>query len=209
MSGSLPRRGALVLAVFGLAFALVACGGGDSDSDSASDGETPAPATTASSNVSPPTLARTELATRVQTFDPATLSRAHTQGTVEYEQKPPVGGPHAPAWQNCGAYSEPVRTELAVHSMEHGAVWITYRPSLAQPQVAMLRTLAATSRYVLLSPWADETLPSIVVASAWGLQLKVDSLTDPALTAFVREYAAGPQTPEPGAACSGAVGTPR
>jgi hypothetical protein len=48
---------------------------------------------------------------------------------VDYPQSPPVGGPHNPIWQNCGFYSKPVRDEYAVHSMEHGAVWITYSPT--------------------------------------------------------------------------------
>jgi hypothetical protein len=32
-------------------------------------------------------------------------------------------------WQNCGFHSDPVRNETAVHSMEHGAVWVSYRPA--------------------------------------------------------------------------------
>jgi hypothetical protein len=58
------------------------------------------------------------------------LSRDHTKEPVDYPQSPPVGGPHNPIWQNCGFYSKPVRNENAVHSMEHGAVWITYSPDL-------------------------------------------------------------------------------
>ena len=66
----------------------------------------------------------------------------HVKGSVDYMQSPPVGGDHASIWQNCGFYSEPVRNETAVHSMEHGAVWITYRPGLPTEQVDKLRELA-------------------------------------------------------------------
>ncbi|MPZ29305.1 MAG: DUF3105 domain-containing protein, partial [Micromonosporaceae bacterium] len=47
-----------------------------------------------------------------------------------------------------------------------------------------------------------------VVASAWGKQLPLDSADDPRLKEFVRTFAQGPQTPEPGAPCTGGAGEP-
>lgn len=134
------------------------------------------------------------------------LSRNHTEAPVDYPQNPPVGGDHNPVWQNCGFYSKPIRNENAVHSLEHGAVWITYRPDLPQGQVETIKNLAEKS-YVLASPYPG--LPSPVAASAWGKQLKVDSANDPRLEQFVSAYRQGPQTPEPGAPCTGGVGAPQ
>ncbi|WP_378101662.1 DUF3105 domain-containing protein [Cellulomonas sp. T2.31MG-18] len=119
---------------------------------------------------------------------------------------PPVGGDHSEIVQNCGSYSTPVADENAGHSLEHGAVWITHDPNLPAAQLATLKSLAAKSSYVLVTPRAS--LPAEVVASAWGLQLQLSSTNDPRLAAFVTKYANGPQTPEPGAACSGGTGTP-
>ncbi|WP_298460637.1 DUF3105 domain-containing protein [uncultured Cellulomonas sp.] len=140
----------------------------------------------------------------VQTF--TDLASTHVQTPVEYEQVPPVGGDHNPVWQNCGVYSEPVQNVNAVHSLEHGAVWITYDPELPADEVEALEARAASNNYVLVSPY--EGLPSPVVASAWGLQLQLEDASDERLDAFVRKYVRGEQTPEPGAACSGGVGTP-
>ena len=125
----------------------------------------------------------------------------HVDGPVAYAQVPPVGGEHSLVWQNCGYYPAPVASETAVHSLEHGAVWITYRPDLPQDQVDALRALADDQTYVLVSPFPD--LPSPVVASSWGEQLQLDSATSPDLAQFVRAFRQGPRTPEPGAACSG------
>jgi hypothetical protein len=133
------------------------------------------------------------------------LSRNHTNEPVNYPQSPPVGGPHNPIWQNCGFYSKPVRNEYAVHSMEHGAVWITYSPDLPKDQVEKIKSLTQKS-YVLASPYPG--LPTPVVASAWGKQLKLNSANDFRLEQFVRAYGQGPQNPEPGAPCSGGVGSP-
>ena len=130
----------------------------------------------------------------------------HSEGNVSYDQNPPAGGEHNPVWQNCGFYPEPVRNETAVHSLEHGAVWITYREGLPQAQVDQLQGIATSNNYVLVSPYPD--LPSPVVASAWGNQVQLEGADDPALEDFISAFQQGPQTPEPGAACSGGVGSP-
>ncbi len=135
-----------------------------------------------------------------------TLSQTHLTSPVTYPQIPPVGGPHSPIWQNCGIYDKPVANENAVHSLEHGAVWITYQPGLPADQIAQLQALVRGQTYMLLSPYTG--LPSPIVASAWSTQLKLTSASDPRLADFIKTYKQGPQTPEPGAACSGGVGTP-
>lgn len=140
----------------------------------------------------------------VQTF--AGLSRDHVAGPVRYPQTPPVGGPHAALWQNCGAYPTPVANENAVHSLEHGVVWITYRPDLRAADVTALRDLASRNTRVLVSPFPG--LPAAVVATAWGVQLRLTGVQDPRLSRFVTAYDAGRTAPEPGGECTGGVGTP-
>lgn len=134
------------------------------------------------------------------------LSRQHVSGKVNYPQNPPVGGNHNPVWQNCGMYSTAIANENAVHSLEHGAVWVTYQPSLGQQDVEQLRSLLRGHSYILLSPYPG--LPSPVVISAWGVQLQVKSASDPRLALFLTKYEQGPQTPEPGASCASGTGTP-
>ncbi len=134
------------------------------------------------------------------------LARNHVPGAVTYPQTPPVGGPHNGVWLNCGIYDAPVANENAVHSLEHGAVWLTYLPSLPSRDVDTLRSLVSGHDYVILSPYPG--LPTPVVISAWGLQLRVQSASDPRLAQFIAKYAQGPQTPEPGASCTGGTGTP-
>jgi hypothetical protein len=138
----------------------------------------------------------------VKTYDVGPAGR-HTEGDVDYAQSPPVGGPHNPVWQNCGFYDQPVRDENAVHSLEHGAVWITYSPSLPQNQVDQLRDIAESQSYILVSPYPDLPDNTPVVASAWGKQVGLDGADDPDLESFIRAYRQGPQTPEPGALCDG------
>jgi hypothetical protein len=140
---------------------------------------------------------------KAQTYDVAGAD--HVKGAVSYPQTPPVGGDHNPVWQTCGAYAEPIESEKGVHSMEHGAVWITYRPDLPAAEIQTLRALAEQG-YVLVSPYPG--LPAPIVASAWGKQLSAESANDAGIVAFVQEFRQGPQTPEPGAICTNGFGRP-
>ena len=135
----------------------------------------------------------------VETY--SNLTRNHVQTQVGYPQVPGVGGDHSATWTNCGIYPEPVNEERAVHSLEHGAVWITYKPGLSPADLGTLTTLVKNNPYVLLSPHPAQA--SAVTASAWGIQLNVSNTGDTRLPIFIKAYAMGPQTPEPGAACSG------
>ena len=128
-------------------------------------------------------------------------SRDHTEEVVSYPQNPPVGGDHSAVWQNSGFYDEPVRDENAVHTLEHGAVWITYSPDLPADQKDRIRGLVEAQTCMLASPSEDARSP--VVASAWGKQLALEGADSPDLEQFVRAYRLGPDTPEPGAACTG------
>ena len=146
------------------------------------------------------------------------LAHDHVSGPVTYSVTPPVGGPHNATWMNCGIYDQSVHNERAVHNLEHGAVWITYQPSLPQSEVSQLRAFVdkqtmvtsvggAASRYMDLTPYPG--LPSPIIISSWGFQLKVSSPADPRLQQFVNKFRASPTyTPEYGSACTGGVGTP-
>jgi hypothetical protein len=146
------------------------------------------------------------------------LPRNHVTGPVKYSVTPPVGGDHNGTWMNCGVYDKPVPSERAVHNLEHGAIWITYSPSLPPSKVSQLRAFftrqavlnpdgAGSSRYIDLTPFPG--LPSPIVATAWGFQLRLTSPTDPRLQQFVSRFRVSQQfTPEFGGPCTGGVGTP-
>ena len=143
----------------------------------------------------------------VQTYPDRVEYHEHVEFVKEPEGNlPPVFGEHFAAWQNCGIYTEAVNHGNALHSMEHGAVWLTYRPDLDESKVKSLQDLARGHGYVLMAPYAKQI--SDVVLTAWGVQLVIDSFPDDRVAKFIAYYEEGPQNPEPGAPCSGAIGTP-
>ena len=130
----------------------------------------------------------------------------HRTGQISYTETPPMGGAHHVVWQNCGAYDAPIHEEHGVHSMEHGAIWITYRPDLADGEVQALRALARDD-FMLLSPFPG--LPSPIVLSAWNHQLRLDRADDPKIRGFISRYKNNPSTtPEFGASCTGGTSAP-
>ena len=143
--------------------------------------------------------------TGIETFK---VTQGHKDGRISYPMTPPVGGEHNPAWQNCGIYETQIALENAVHSLEHGAVWVTYRPDLKAEDVQKLRDVVRGQLYTLLSPYQYGALDKAVVVVAWGLRLQLEKADDPRLAQFVAKYASGSQTPEPGAPCTGGLGNP-
>jgi hypothetical protein len=129
-----------------------------------------------------------------------TEERDHVGTTVEYPQTPPAGGKHNPLPQSCAVYTAPIPNEHAVHSLEHGAVWVTYRPDLPAAQIETLKGKVEGNPFRLLSPFPG--LKSAVSLQAWGRQIFVESASDPKVDKFLEAYTDGPQKPENGA-CQG------
>ncbi|MGD9958975.1 DUF3105 domain-containing protein [Nocardioides sp.] len=129
------------------------------------------------------------------------IPRYHTEGKVDYGQVPPVGGPHNPVWLACGSFDAPVPDENAVHDLEHGTVWITYRPGLSPLQVDALTRMLPDDG--IISPY--EGLPAPVVVTVWGRQLALTGADDPRLPLFLEEFGGGQTAPEPLATCGGGL----
>jgi hypothetical protein len=97
-------------------------------------------------------------------------------------------------------YPAEIPKEQAVHSLEHGAVWVTYRPDLAQDQIDALTEKVSGRGFMLMSPFPGQDKP--ISLQAWGYQLKVDSADDDRIDEFVSALRQN-ATQEPGVGCSG------
>jgi len=120
--------------------------------------------------------------------DPNLVQAAqHQSGPIKYGQNPPVAGKHNPDWQNCmgDVYSAAIANEHAVHSMEHGAVWVVYNPAkLDKDQIAALAKKVEGKDYTLMSPM--DNLDTAVSVQAWGFQLKTDNPADNRIDQFIK-----------------------
>ena len=136
---------------------------------------------------------------------PATTNRT-VKGPIEYERQPPTNGDHDPLWQNCGFYEKPIKDRHAVHSMDHGVVWITHRPDLPRRQIEALRPYG-DQRYVIVSPYPGQDAP--VIATSWRVQLELEGPGDPRLRQFVEGFRISELSPLSGNRCALGVGNPK
>ena len=130
----------------------------------------------------------------------------HVTTSVSYRESPPVGGPHDPEWADCTGtvYDVDIRHENAVHSLEHGAVWITYDPdAIHSGDLAVLEKLVTGTTGLMLSPY--QGLSSPISLQSWNHQLFVDRATDQRVRQFANFLAFNDTVPgaypEVGASC--------
>ncbi len=124
---------------------------------------------------------------------------------ASYDRGPPTNGDHDPFWWNCGFYDEPIDEAKAVHSLDHGVVWITYSPDLPASEVETLRRHGA-ERYVIVSPYPEQDAP--VIATSWRVQLELDGAGDPRLGQFVDQFRVSGIAPLAGNGCTKGSGEP-
>jgi hypothetical protein len=124
----------------------------------------------------------------------------HLLDHITYPDPAPSGGDHPPApyWLTCGAYEGAVPPELAVHSLEHGAVWIALGPDSTPDDRAAAESLADGAK-VIVSDVPDLANPVELVA--WGFRLPLETADDERAEQFLDRFIDATTAPEPGASC--------
>lgn len=98
-----------------------------------------------------------------------------------YNSNPPSSGAHYPSPANWGVYEYEVNDRIFLHNLEHGGIWIAYRPSVSAEVVGDLKGIVKEfggSKIVMAPRSANDADIAIV---AWTRVLKFD-LTNGALT---------------------------
>ncbi|WP_030687248.1 DUF3105 domain-containing protein [Streptomyces sp. NRRL B-1347] len=139
-------------------------------------------------------------------WDSKKLGRTHVEGKVKYPVTPPVGGNHNQVWMNCNGdvYQNEIPNENAVHSLEHGSVWVTYNDQAKPADLKKLEAKVKKTPYSLMSPVKKQKEPLLL--TAWGHQRAVTGADDAKVNSFFSTFVQGKQTPEPGAACTNGKG---
>lgn len=114
------------------------------------------------------------------------IGRSHVNvgdNHVAYNSNPPTSGPHSEAlpW---GFNEEEISDENAVHNLEHGGIWISYK-NLDEESVDVLREIARdNSQSIIVSPRTAND--STVAVVSWGQILKLDNVDKEEINAFIK-----------------------
>lgn len=85
---------------------------------------------------------------------------------TDYNSNPPTSGPHYDTPEPRGAYREPFADEVLVHNLEHGYVWISYRPDTSPEIVNTLESFAGFSKKIIVTPRKEDE--KMIALAAWG-----------------------------------------
>ena len=111
-------------------------------------------------------------------------------GTVPYgEGEPPTSGDHSQhlPWQ---AYDQEIPDMNVIHNLEHGGIYIAYRPDLPADQVAKIKSLFTkpfsdpkfTPTKAIIAPRAASNSP--IILSSWNRNMKLEFFDE----AKMKEY---------------------
>jgi hypothetical protein len=114
---------------------------------------------------------------------------------LSYQTNPPSSGNHYPMWAAYQTYDRPFPRGFWVHSLEHGAVVITYNcPGGCADEVADVQAFidglpadcGDTARRVIMTP--DPDLDVRFAASAWRYTLRANCFDRDAFSTFFTEH---------------------
>jgi hypothetical protein len=112
------------------------------------------------------------------------------QGSLDhpaYNSNPPTSGWHWPQPANWGAYPVTQPDELLVHNLEHGGIWISYKPgSVDQDTINKLNDFA--NRYTLIIVEPREKNDAPISLAAWTHMQNLDQYDERAILEFIDAY---------------------
>lgn len=128
--------------------------------------------------------------------------RQHVQSKEYGGEEPPTSGDHAEplAWQ---VYEKEIPDANTIHNMEHGGVYISYRPDLPKDQIEQIQALFSkpysntdfSPIKAIVAPRASNKAP--IVMSSWTRSQSFESFDEAKMIEYYKANIG--KSPEPGA----------
>ncbi|MEK9148084.1 MAG: DUF3105 domain-containing protein [Patescibacteria group bacterium] len=71
----------------------------------------------------------------------------------DYNSNPPTSGPHHASPAEWGVYKEEIHDQILIHNLEHGGIWVAYKPGVSPDVISRLEAVASEfGRKVIMAP---------------------------------------------------------
>jgi len=105
--------------------------------------------------------------------------------SIEYKTNPPTSGAHYADPIDWGVYGYEVRDEQAVHSLEHGGIWISYKDADEGIVDKLERIGRKYPNRTIVSPRSRND--SFIAIASWGRLLKLDVFDEEQIVEYIKK----------------------
>ncbi|RJQ13782.1 DUF3105 domain-containing protein [Candidatus Parcubacteria bacterium] len=106
-----------------------------------------------------------------------------------YNSNPPSSGWHYEDPAPWGFYDKELPDEQLVHNLEHGGIWIAYRPDLDKNLVEQIKKTAEYfKRRIIMEPRAANDSDIALVAWGWVDKFSASEFTEKRLVDFINRF---------------------
>lgn len=106
--------------------------------------------------------------------------------SVDYQTNPPTSGSHLAEAEKWGIFSNEIDDMAAVHSMEHGGIWISYK-DISQEEIVILEEVGKqNSQSTVVSPRSGND--SKIVIASWGKMVKLETAEKALIQKYIDTY---------------------
>lgn len=104
-----------------------------------------------------------------------------------YNSNPPSSGWHYPRPAQSGIYDTEFPDEQLIHNLEHGHIWIAYKPDTPKDQIELLANIAkGYGSKVIMAPRKENDTPIALVA--WQHVFKLTTVDEAQIKTFIDAY---------------------
>ncbi|MBI2635247.1 MAG: DUF3105 domain-containing protein [Parcubacteria group bacterium] len=96
-----------------------------------------------------------------------------------YNSNPPTSGSHYEEWKTKGVYKEQQPDEGLIHNLEHGYIWISYRPDASFEIIKQLENFYGFGKKIVVEPRKEND--KLIAIAAWNWLDKFDPVSTSSL----------------------------
>ncbi len=123
---------------------------------------------------------------KVQEFPIEGRNHVPLRTAVTYNTNPPTSGDHLAEAESWGVYDKGIEDKAAVHGLEHGGIWISYK-DIDEESINILEQIGRENPgSVIVSPrLANEAKISVV---SWGRMMKLEVVDKVLIQKYIDTY---------------------